>query len=483
VGPGLVVIALRVAAWIALYAAVLRGIGAGIGTWAAGSLTTPATILIAVAAPLWLFLFFPSWFAWRVVRVHPLGKGRFRALTLGACWLSPFVRARDLASIRIFLDVAADRPFPAPADVPADAWTALAAALQAERQGSPARASRIVDALLHLPAGSRFPWLARVYGVDLLCAAAIERDDWETAGRYAEIGRGRLALLLSTLVDASAGRPLSRRGLWLRWALAPMRRRSVAIVRRTSARSVPSASVIPPPPPTVVPRPESEAAGALPAPHLRHVRLLGAAARGERPSLRELYALAASWQADLDDAALARVRARGLELGARDGEARARALRDAVLDELAELAAGATGEMPSAPVVGPVLGTLVGELETRIRARLVERVDVALSAVDPRRRTPTRNALDAWERWLALGAALEDLERCAGLAALKGLWYGGVRDAVWSFSCTLFDEDRGRSGWVAHMMFTWVADRAEILGDIPTTLLNRENARSALAVA
>jgi len=33
------------------------------------------------------------------------------------------------------------------------------------------------------------------------------------------------------------------------------------------------------------------------------------------------------------------------------------------------------------------------------------------------------------------------------------------------------------------MMFTWVADRAEILGDVPTTLLNRENARSALAVA
>jgi hypothetical protein len=33
------------------------------------------------------------------------------------------------------------------------------------------------------------------------------------------------------------------------------------------------------------------------------------------------------------------------------------------------------------------------------------------------------------------------------------------------------------------MMFTWVADRAEILGDIPATLLNRENARSALAVA
>jgi hypothetical protein len=32
-------------------------------------------------------------------------------------------------------------------------------------------------------------------------------------------------------------------------------------------------------------------------------------------------------------------------------------------------------------------------------------------------------------------------------------------------------------------MFTWIADRAEMLGDLPATLLNRENARSAAAAA
>jgi hypothetical protein len=29
-------------------------------------------------------------------------------------------------------------------------------------------------------------------------------------------------------------------------------------------------------------------------------------------------------------------------------------------------------------------------------------------------------------------------------------------------------------------MFTWVADRGEMLGDLPAALLNRENARSAI---
>ena len=80
---------------------------------------------------------------------------------------------------------------------------------------------------------------------------------------------------------------------------------------------------------------------------------------------------------------------------------------------------------------------------------------------------------------MTLQAALEEVERRAGPSALTASWYGGVRDTVWSASCALFNDRRIRSAWVAHMMFTWVADRAEILGDSPATLLNRENARSA----
>ena len=103
-------------------------------------------------------------------------------------------------------------------------------------QGSFARADRIVDALLHLPAGSRFPWLARVYGVEALVASALGRDDWGRACRYAELGRGRLAALVA-LHRRGRGRvgPCRRVRLWLRWLLAPLRPLTARAVRRAPA--------------------------------------------------------------------------------------------------------------------------------------------------------------------------------------------------------------------------------------------------------
>jgi hypothetical protein len=454
----------RVLAWIAVYAITLRTFGAALGIWAAGSLSAFASLLFGVVAPVWCFLFGPSWLAWRVL--HPLGRGRLRALVRAACWLSPLARARDLPSIGIFLDVAAGRPFPAAGVVPVDAWTALAAVAQADRQRSAARAERIIDGLAHLPDGSRFPWLARVHGVDALVADAIRRGDGAAAARVARIGRGPLALLLATVANRRAGQPVPAAVCWLRWAIAPMRRRTLSLVRAALRPPAPVAAIPPPAAPTPV-------EGA----RLQHVRLLAAAAREERVTLAEVFALAGSWQGELDDAALAHLRARALELGARDGEARARALRDTVLGELVELAQRATGDPPaSLRAASP----FVRELAGRIRERLVERAQAAVAPLNPRTLGSPPAALDAWERWLVLRAALDDVELHAGLPGLAPLWYGGVRDAVWGSSSALLAEPRGRSAWAAHMMFAWVADRAEVLGDFPTTLANRENARSAL---
>ena len=78
--------------------------------------------------------------------------------------------------------------------------------------------------------------------------------------------------------------------------------------------------------------------------HARHVALLDAAARNEEIRADEVLALAAAWQGAIDDAALARLQARALELGVRDGAARALALRERVLGELALLLARADGE-------------------------------------------------------------------------------------------------------------------------------------------
>src|SRR6185369_4943157 len=170
------------------------------------------------------------------------------------------------------------------------------------------------------------------------------------------------------------------------------------------------------------------------------------------------------------------LQARALELDARDGAGRARALREAVLAELAELAAAADGSLPAPPQSSPLGADLAG----RVRDRLFADVAAALAPLAPDGRDAGRSPLAAWERWLVLGAALDRVERQAGRVALTTLWHGGVRDAVWNETCALVGEHHARAAWVAHIMFAWVADRADYLGDLSATLTNRENARVAL---
>jgi hypothetical protein len=196
-------------------------------------------------------------------------------------------------------------------------------------------------------------------------------------------------------------------------------------------------------------------------------------------SIAEVLALAAAWERCLDDAQLAALRARALELGVRDGAERVRALRDQVIDELVELAALADGPLPAAALPGP----FGGELARRLRERLIERVDRAVAALLGKGLPAPTGPLETWERWLTVRTAIDDVEARAGSGALSALWYGGVRDAVWGASSALFNAQRAPSAWVAHMMFTWVADRGEMLGDFSASLANRENARNALGAA
>jgi hypothetical protein len=460
---GLTMKRVRVLAWIVLYAFALRTFGGAVGIWAAGSLTVLGSLLVGVVTPIWCFLFGPTWLGWRLV--EPRAGGRLPRLVVAASWLSPLVRATDLASLRVFLDTLGGRPLPPATASRADAWVALGALAQAERQGDRPRAERILDALTHLPPGSRFPWAARVYGVDTLVGAALERRDDGAAIRIARLGVGRLARLVSALAEGAPGRSGGRFLLWAWWALSPMRRRTYRMVRAAAARPASGRPVIPPP--------AAHDAGDV---RLRHLRLLDAAERAGSIRLAEVFALADAWQTELDEAALARVRARALELGARDGEGRTRALRALVLDELVELAAAAEGQ----PVSAPTSTALGRELHRRLRERLAARVAASVEGLRPRLEPPSLDPLAVWERWLVLRDAVEAFESHAGPSGLGGLWYGGVRDAVWGTSAALCEPSQPRSPWAAHMMFSWIADQAELLGDIPATLANRENARRAL---
>ena len=451
--------ALRLLVWTLVWGTVLRNLGASVGAWAGGSLGTLTTILIGIVLPAWVFVLFPGWLAFRVAA--PRGM---RRLAMAACWMSPLARLRDLPGIAAFLDVAADRPSPGWTDLPADAWTALAAALQADRRRSLAHAARIVDALAHLPAGARFPWLARRYAVEELVLAAVARRDWPAAARTARLGQGRLVSLLALVAEAARGGAAPASALWIRWLLAPMRLTLLPLVRVLARRDRVAGGVAPVSAPPVA------------SPQARHVALLEVAARNEEIRAEDVMALAAAWQAAIDDAALAALHARALELGVRDGAARALALREQVQGELALLLARADGERPRGP-----MDPLAEALVARTREHELGRLKASLAAFDADRVGPSLPPLAAWERWLGLRAAWERAEQHAGRATLATLWRTGLRDRLWGYCCAVSHAHGPRAAWASYVMFDWLADRAEVVGDLVAVLANRENARIALA--
>lgn len=480
--PTTVAKVLRPLVWFLLGALIVRTIGADVGGWAAGRLDLLSTILIGLVLPAWLLVYLPTWLAWRVLR--PLGLRRGIKVCL---WLSPLARARDLASIESYLEVLAGRPLPPAARGTADAWTALAAALAAEGQGDRARADSMLEALTHLPDGSRFPLLARSYGIEALALTTFVRGNPARSWRYARLGSGRLVRLLSSLAAAERGELVRPALLLGQWALAPKRLATLPFVRKAIARQRTPARPIPPP---ISTRNVPRETAAVRDPRQGHLLLLDAAARGEPLELREVLALADAWTAELDDAALSRLRARALELDVRHGGELAAAIREAVLDELTLLAAAADGSLPPgsvvelAPTSEPRPGaTLAEEILRRLRGRLYQDIAEALRGLGSQCDAATLDPLDAWERWLCLRAALDHLALRAGEAAVTVLWYGELRNAVWGLAAALFDHQREQSAWAAHMMFAWLAERAECANDVPAMFLNRENARMAQRAA
>lgn len=452
-----------------LAALLLHLFGAYVGAWANGSLGPLATLLVGVAAPAWFFVAFPTWFAWRIAR--PL---RLRRLARLCCWFSPLLGRNDLDSLRVLMDVEAGRSFPAAEAIPADAWTALAAAVQAERQGDLRRAHMIVEALACLPQESPFPWLARCHGVEALVVSAWARHDWQSVLAYAVIGRGRTVHWLAELARAELGQPVAPRALWLGWARSTVRRRTARQLRALLVRAATPAKVTPAPTPTPdVP----DTASLAPDVRLRHLSLLASAASGQGIPAAAVTGLARAWQDALDKPALALLCARALELDVREPDRPARTLRASVLGELVLLASACDDRIDA---TGEERG-LLGEVSSGLRDHLCRQVDAALAAVDPAAYLPDIHPLEAWERWLVLRAALDRLGQHDG-TALLAVWNGRAAATVWNWTCAVFDCHPQRAGWVAHAMYQWLADQAEQVGDLRTAVVNRENARIALAV-
>ena len=439
-----------------------------------GTLSVGTTLLLALVCPIWMFICLPSWLAWRVL--HPLGRGRLslpRALVLLAVAAGAgarparhrrFHRRRRRGSLPL------RRTCP---PTPGRRWRRCARPSgSATRRGPTASSTRSPSSPR---AGSSPGW-----------RGATASNGWSprpcgavtptTATRYARLGAG-------TALRSAGGAERRRRGLaaavagrrgrvWLLWAAAPCRALTWPLVRAArrpglARRDVAAGADV------GGARRGDEAPAARPL-ALRHLQLVAAAAGGAgqrgRPCSR--------WPAN-GRATWTKRPARGYtparSPSARAGGERARALRER-RDRRAGGAGGVRRRSRPAPPA-PETDVSDGPVSRELRARSGPDCSNGSLRRSRRsadgRRAPPGNVLAAWERWLAVRSAIERAEAFAGTEAVIALWYGGVRDAVWAWGCALFSDRRARSGWAAHMMFSWIAERAELYGDFPATLLDR----------
>jgi hypothetical protein len=87
----------------------------------------------------------------------------------------------------------------------------------------------------------------------------------------------------------------------------------------------------------------------------------------------------------------------------------------------------------------------------------------------------------AWKLWpAALPPGGIGRWFCASPATL---WYSRIRDRIWSWAYREWTERGEQSGWAMSIVFDWIADQADVLGDLPAAAINRENARVARIAA
>jgi hypothetical protein len=434
---------------------VLAAFAQGIGVLLA--LNVLGTSTAAVLASSWLVLVFPRWAAWRVCQ--PLGLRRTGLFLL--VWVAAGPVARAGRRRLLEWSLGAGLPVPGTPAVPADGWTACAAALRAEALGDAAGADALVRGLADLPREARLPGTVMRVGAELLAEAALRRGDMEAVLLRASLGRGRGCRFLRLLARAHLAADVGARWLWVAWALAPRRRLHKALVARAPLRPAPAAA--------------AETRGGLSAWRL-HLRLMDRAARGERIDRALVLRLAAVWDAPLGAAGLARLRARALELGVIDPESACRAVNAAVLADLEALAAVAEGAWPLEAVHGDGLpGILVAGAENRLYADLDPWVEPYRNG----EKTEVRDPLEEWRRWLAFKGALDRLQDALGEEAVATSWHAGVRLAAWNWPCRLLDLYQEKAAWACRVMFEWTVALAERVGDEEAVTVNRENAAVA----
>ena len=408
----------------------------------------------------------PRWLVWRVL--GPFGLG---ALGRALLWLTPFGLLETFRGNRAFF-AAAYGGGPKQESGTASWWLLFAAALDGEAQGSPRQADPLLEMLDDPETAGRLPWRLRGQGIELLAWPAIERADWEEAGRRLAPGRGRGVRLLRRLAAVHGGEASPSAVLWLLWLLAPERRRTLSLVRSALKPAERAPRPAERPGPRRIP-----AAGEENTFHL-HLELLASAAAGQPVRPARVQALADRWEAELGREVQLRLMIRGAELGVADVQAVVAAWPRSIESELEDLAEAAEGPWP-AP-------RRRESLAAQVRRRRLDRLFAAVQAeVEPFRGhgfndfprkldTPRAEV----ERWLRFRRSLRRLLESEA-EALPTAWHNGLRLAACNWPVFLLRTYGPDAHWACREMSRWCEGLARQVGDAEIAKLSHGNARIA----
>jgi hypothetical protein len=261
--------------------------------------------------------------------------------------------------------------------------------------------------------------------------------------------------------------------LWTRWALAPRRRQTRALVLRALAAdprrrpSDPSPAAVSPSEPAA----SDGATAAWPAAVTAHV----AALRARKPDRATLGAAARAWDTALGDAETRLwlyQRAAELAAPADTGESVTRTLRAQVaadLAELAELAQLATVDDGSA---------IATEIARQARGHRLATLELAFAAWEDRARARTElPPIDEWRAFLSLRASYDQAAAAGGLE-LRRLAFPHALVAGGVVSAWLWNQ---RKEYVlSHAISAWLLAEAKAVGD--ANAIEHEAANTRLRV-
>lgn len=321
------------------------------------------------------------------------------------------------------------------------------------------------------------PTAARRLAAGWLAADAASRGAWsEVATIGVGLGSGRQAWLLSAVAQSLLGEPLApgRPGLWLRWAVAPNRRGTRAIVRR--ALDVLDGVYLEIDPPEAAPAIVAVVAAddwsnAL----ARHAAVLTKPIDAVEGA--DMLALGRAWDAILEDRAAERILAeRALLLGA-DSSARTLArLREAVEEDLTALVLAREIGLDTLHEGGATTtasSPTIDRVRRRVRDHLLVSVESASDAlrrrIDDKRELP---AVDEWREWTTLRLAYEHGVRLAG-QDFRRLAFYKVHPDITSLAVWLFNDRTQRP--LGNAMFKWLLNEATILDDARAIALQTKN--------